>query len=132
LAVGAAKIGMQVTVTVKVKGKLLLGGRLYFARMVERTPCSRGGGSAVLDHYDTAYEKNALRDLVTESFKLLGGNSTPQSDARAKDEGFKLSTTSGITIGIDDIAIRARQKRSSPKPSQVRRVWTPLIGLSPI
>ncbi len=113
LAVERNQIDMQDTITVKVKGEMIetSPGRLYFARMVEETLSEDGGEvPASMIRYDTAYEKNALRDLVTESFKLLGIELTAKLLDALKDEGFKLSTTSGITIGIDDVAIPPAKK----------------------
>lgn len=113
LGVESGEIDMQDTITVKHKGELIetSAGRLYFARMVEETLSEDGGEvPASLIRYDTAYEKNALRDLVTESFKLLGIEKTAKLLDALKDEGFKLSTTSGITIGIDDVAIPPKKK----------------------
>jgi DNA-directed RNA polymerase subunit beta' len=113
LAVERGEIDMQDVVSVKVKGELIetSPGRLYFARMVEETLSEDGGEvPASLIRYDTAYEKNALRDLVTDSFKLLGIERTAKLLDALKDEGFKLSTTSGITIGIDDVAIPPKKR----------------------
>ena len=113
LAVERNDIDMQDTVTVKVNGETMTTspGRLYFARMVQETLSEDGGEVPTsMIRYDTAYEKNALRDLVTESFKLLGIERTAKLLDALKDEGFKLSTTSGITIGIDDVAIPPAKK----------------------
>jgi len=113
LAVERGEIDMQDVVTVRVKGEQLetSPGRLFFARIVEETLSEDGGEvPASLIRYDTAYEKNALRDLVTDSFKLLGIERTAKLLDALKDEGFKLSTTSGITIGIDDVVIPERKR----------------------
>src|SRR5690625_651449 len=60
--------------------------------------------------YDIAYEKNALRNLVMDSFKLLGIERTARLLDSLKDAGFELSTTTGITIGIDDVAIPPQKR----------------------
>ena len=65
---------------------------------------------ASLIRYDTAFEKGALRDLVVDSFKLLGIERTAKLLDGLKRYGFALSTTSGITIGIDDVAIPPAKK----------------------
>ncbi len=108
LAVEREEIDMQDTVSIKINGEMIhtSPGRTFFARLVEETLSEDGGEvPASLIRYDTAYEKNALRDLVVDSFKLLGIERTAKLLDALKDEGFKLSTTSGITIGIDDVAI---------------------------
>ena len=65
-------------------------GRTFFARLVEETLSEDGGEvPASLIRYDTAYEKNALRDLVVDSFKLLGIERTAKLLDALKDEGFR-------------------------------------------
>ena len=55
---------------------------------------------------DTAYEKDAPQGHGRSAcFKHLGIEATAGLLDALKDSGFKLSTTSGITIGIDDIVI---------------------------
>ena len=107
---------MQDMVTVRIDGKLIetTAGRVFFARLVRETLGADGGEvPASMIRYDTAYEKGALRDLVVDSFKLLGVERTAKLLDGLKQAGFELSTTSGITIGIDDVAIPPRRRRSS-------------------
>ncbi|MDZ7705891.1 MAG: DNA-directed RNA polymerase subunit beta' [Trueperaceae bacterium] len=108
LAVQRGEIDMQDIVTVKIGGKLIetSPGRMYFARLVQETVGEEGLElPPAMIRYDIAYEKGALRDLVTESFRELGIERTAKLLDGLKDAGFELSTTSGITIGIDDVAI---------------------------
>ncbi|MFN3180338.1 MAG: DNA-directed RNA polymerase subunit beta', partial [Thermus sp.] len=49
--------------------------------------------------------KDHLKDMIMACFKHLGIEATAGLLDGLKDAGFKLSTTSGITIGIDDIVI---------------------------
>src|SRR5690554_766291 len=107
LAVEQHLIDMQDVVTVRVDGEIIetSPGRLLFARMVKETLEAGGEVPKDLLRYDTVYERGALRDLVLESFKRLGIERTAALLDGLKQYGFELSTTSGITIGIDDVAI---------------------------
>ena len=113
LAVERGEIDMQDVVTVRIDGELVetSPGRLFFARMVKETVAEDGiEVPTELIRYDVAYEKNALKDLVVDSFKLLGVDRTAKLLDALKRYGFELSTTSGITIGIDDVAIPPEKK----------------------
>ncbi|UCH27098.1 MAG: DNA-directed RNA polymerase subunit beta' [Trueperaceae bacterium] len=113
LAVDRSEIDMQDVVTVKIDGQLVetSPGRMFFSRLVKETVAEDGAElPASMIRYDIAYEKGALRDLVTDSFKLLGIERTAKLLDGLKRSGFALSTTSGITIGIDDVAIPEKKK----------------------
>ena len=81
-------------------------GRILFRRIVQEA-LNEGQQHLVdsLVDLDTAYEKDSLKDLIMACFKRLGIEATAKLLDALKDSGFKLSTTSGITIGIDDIVI---------------------------
>src|SRR5690606_2983470 len=112
LAVEQHEIDMQDVVTVRVDGEIIetSPGRLFFARMVRETLEAGGDVPKDLLRYDTVYERGALRDLVLESFKRLGIERTAALLDGLKQYGFELSTTSGITIGIDDVAIPPKKQ----------------------
>ena len=113
LAVETGEIDMQDVVTVVIDGSRIetSPGRMFFARMVKETVGEDGMEvPAELIRYDVAYEKGALKDLVVESFKRLGVDRTARLLDALKQHGFELSTTSGITIGIDDVAIPKQKK----------------------
>jgi len=113
LAVESGEIDMQDVVTVLMDGERIetSPGRMFFARMVKETVAEDGiEVPAELIRFDVAYEKGALRDLVVESFKRLGVERTAKLLDALKQSGFELSTTSGITIGIDDVAIPPEKK----------------------
>ena len=113
LAAENGLIDMQDVVSVMIDGKRIetSPGRVFFARLVRETLAEDGGEvPASMIRYDIAYEKGALRDLVMDSFKLLGVERTAKLLDSLKQAGFELSTTSGITIGIDDVAIPAKKK----------------------
>ncbi len=113
LAVERGEIDAQDVITVNLDGQLLetSPGRLEFARLVKETLAEDGLElPASLIRYDVAFERSALRDLVVDSFKLLGIERTAKLLDGLKQYGFELSTTSGITIGIDDVAIPPAKK----------------------
>jgi DNA-directed RNA polymerase subunit beta' len=108
LAVEQSEIDMQDVVQVKIGDELIetSPGRMYFVRLVEETVAEDGiEVPPSMIRYDTAYERSALRDLVVDSFKLLGIDRTAKLLDALKQSGFELSTVSGITIGIDDVVI---------------------------
>ena len=118
LAVERGDIDMQDTVSVMIKGEKVVTspGRMFFARIVQEV-MQDGSANDVTDEmlegivrYDTAYEKKALKGLILESFKKLGIERTAKLLDALKDFGFELSTTSGITIGIDDVAIPEKKQ----------------------
>ena len=113
LAVAQGLIDLQDQITLRLDGKLIATstGRAVFARIVTETISE--DGTQVPDElisYDLIQEKNSLRDLVYRSYLLLGPEKTAKLLDAIKDHGFHYSTTSGITIGIDD-AVIPPQKR---------------------
>lgn len=113
LAVDQGIIDMQDTVTVRIDGKTVetTPGRMFFGRMIVETVEVDGEDLPEnFIRYDIAYDKSALRDLVVTSFKELGMERTAKMLDALKDYGFELSTTSGITIGIDDVHIPPKKK----------------------
>ncbi len=55
--------------------------------------------------YDIVMDKKALRDLVTEVYRLSGNDATSEVLDRLKQIGFHYATISGTTIGITDIKV---------------------------
>src|SRR5690606_13993673 len=107
LAVQEGLLDMQDVVTIRIDGEIVetSPGRGLFGRIVSETLAAGGEVPPEMIRYDTVYERGALRDLVVESFKRLGIERTAALLDGLKSYGFELSTTSGITIGIDDVAI---------------------------
>ena len=58
-----------------------------------------------LRRYDVLMDKKALRDLVTEVYRLTGNVATAEVLDRIKETGFHYATISGTTIGITDIQV---------------------------
>ncbi|WP_407541334.1 DNA-directed RNA polymerase subunit beta' [Deinococcus radiomollis] len=108
LAVERGLIDYQDHVRIRLNGTVFetSAGRILFRRIVQEA-LNEGQQHLVdsLVDLDTAYEKDSLKDLIMACFKRLGIEATAKLLDALKDSGFKLSTTSGITIGIDDIVI---------------------------
>ena len=58
-----------------------------------------------LRRYDVLMDKKALRDLVSEVYRLTGNMATSEVLDRIKQIGFHYATVSGTTIGITDIQV---------------------------
>ena len=58
-----------------------------------------------LRRYDVLMDKKALRDLVSEVYRLTGNATTSEVLDQIKQIGFHYATVSGTTIGITDIQV---------------------------
>ncbi len=107
LAVERGEIDYQDHVSIRLNGTIYQtsAGRVTFRRMVEEALGDRADMTDQLVDLNTAYEKDSLRDMVMACFKKLGVEATSELLDALKESGFKLSTSSGITIGIDDVVI---------------------------
>ncbi|WP_425145559.1 DNA-directed RNA polymerase subunit beta' [Deinococcus sp.] len=108
LAVERGTIDYQDHVRIRLNGTVheTSAGRILFRRLVQEALTeSEQYRVDELVNLQTAYEKDSLKDLIMACFKQLGIEATAKLLDALKDGGFKLSTTSGITIGIDDIVI---------------------------
>jgi DNA-directed RNA polymerase subunit beta' len=107
MAVERGEIDYQDAVRIRVNGTThnTSAGRVMFRRLVQEALGNQAHLVDTLVNLDTAYEKDALKDMVMACFKELGIEATAGLLDALKASGFKLSTTSGITIGIDDIVI---------------------------
>ncbi|MBF6594114.1 MAG: DNA-directed RNA polymerase subunit beta' [Thermaceae bacterium] len=106
LAVQSGIVDHQDVVTVRYGGRLLetSPGRMLFLRIVSEG-VEDPKAAEQLVNLEVAQEKGSLRDLVYKSFLILGVEKTAKLLDALKYYGFVLSTTSGITIGIDDAVI---------------------------
>ncbi|WP_293181570.1 DNA-directed RNA polymerase subunit beta' [Oceanithermus sp.] len=116
IAVQQGLVDLQDVVSIRVNGQLRVTspGRALFVRMVIEAIKDGDPEAEVpeeLLNYDVAQEKNSLRDLVYRSFLLLGIEKTARLLDVLKAEGFHFSTSSGITIGIDDVVIPPEKER---------------------
>jgi DNA-directed RNA polymerase subunit beta' len=111
LAVQMGYIDLQDVVTVRIGDRMLetSPGRVLFNRII--LEALGHDAPPELLNYEIAQEKNSLKDLVYKSFLLLGIEKTAQLLDALKTNGFAFSTTSGITIGIDDAVIPPEKKK---------------------
>ncbi|ALW88117.1 DNA-directed RNA polymerase subunit beta' [Deinococcus actinosclerus] len=107
MAVERGEIDHQDYVRIRLNGVTYdtSAGRVMFRRIVQEALGMQAHLVDTLVNLETAYEKDHLKDMVMACFKHLGIEATAGLLDGLKDAGFKLSTTSGITIGIDDIVI---------------------------
>ncbi|MFC4638474.1 DNA-directed RNA polymerase subunit beta' [Deinococcus hohokamensis] len=106
-AVERGEIDYQDHVRIRLNGVTheTSAGRVMFRRIVQEALGTQAHLVDTLMNLDTAYEKDNLKDMVMACFKELGIEATAGLLDALKSSGFKLSTSSGITIGIDDIVI---------------------------
>ncbi|MEF2279668.1 DNA-directed RNA polymerase subunit beta' [Deinococcus sp. YIM 134068] len=107
MAVERGGIDYQDHVRIRLNGTVYetSAGRVMFRRLVQEALGNQAHLVDTLVNLDTAYEKDNLKDMIMGCFKHLGIEATAGLLDALKDSGFKLSTTSGITIGIDDIVL---------------------------
>jgi DNA-directed RNA polymerase subunit beta' len=112
LAVAQGLLDLQDVVTVRYLGRRLetSPGRILFARIVGEAVGDEGVAQELIQ-MDVPQEKNSLKDLVYQAFLRLGMEKTARLLDALKYYGFTLSTTSGITIGIDDAVIPEEKQR---------------------
>ena len=117
-AVNRGEIDTQDTVSVRldlVSGSQIVEtttGRALFRRMVNETITE--DGSTMNREYvnlTTTYGKNPLTDMVIDIFKTMGVEKTANILDALKSAGFKLASTSGVTVGIDDAVIPVEKVR---------------------
>ncbi|CAM3943475.1 DNA-directed RNA polymerase subunit beta' [Deinococcus marmoris] len=107
MAVERGGLDYQDHVRIRLNGTIYetSAGRVMFRRLVQEALGTQAALVDTLVNLDTAYEKDHLKDMVMACFKHLGIEATAGLLDALKDSGFKLSTSSGITIGIDDVVI---------------------------
>ncbi len=112
VAVSKGIIDMQDAVSIRIDlvgGTQLVettAGRASFRRIINNTITE--DGTPLTREYvnlQQAYGKNQLTELVIDVFKTMGVEKTANLLDALKDSGFKLASTSGVTVGIDDAMI---------------------------
>ncbi|KPJ50602.1 MAG: DNA-directed RNA polymerase subunit beta' [candidate division Zixibacteria bacterium DG_27] len=95
----AGSIGLHAKIRVRLEGhkKLLetTAGRVIFNQIIPTE----------LGYFNELATKDKLEKLVARCYRVLGSLRTALFLDRLKDLGFEYATTSGVTVGIDDIAI---------------------------
>jgi DNA-directed RNA polymerase subunit beta' len=120
LAVQNGILDHQDTITVNSGDRLIEStpGRMLFLRIVSEAVEDEAVARELVN-LEVAQEKNSLRDLVYNSFLVLGVEKTAKLLDAIKHYGFVLATTSGISIGIDD-AIIPSEKQQFLKEADVK------------
>ncbi|MCD6569797.1 MAG: DNA-directed RNA polymerase subunit beta', partial [Deltaproteobacteria bacterium] len=104
---------------VRIDGKLVdtTVGRVIFSEIVpDEIP---------FETINKPMTKKALADLVDISFKMAGDKKTVLLADRIKDLGYKYATSSGISIGIEDMVIpKTKQKLIEGAKEDVAQIIT--------
>ena len=100
VAFDAERLELQSVVSVRAPGEAgawieTTPGRIKFNEVLPEE----------LRRYDVLMDKKALRDLVTDVYRLTGNAVTSEVLDNIKQVGFHYATVSGTTIGITDIQV---------------------------
>ncbi len=100
IAYDAGILELHSTITVRAPGEgdawiETTPGRIIFSEVLPEE----------LRRYDVLMDKKALRDLVSEVYRLTGNATTSEVLDKIKQIGFHYATVSGTTIGITDIQV---------------------------
>ena len=100
IAYDAGILELHSTITVRAPGEgdawiETTPGRIIFSEVLPED----------LRRYDVLMDKKALRDLVSEVYRLTGNTTTSEVLDKIKQIGFHYATVSGTTIGITDIQV---------------------------
>ena len=101
LALDLDKISLQEKINVRIKGKIIQTsvGRILFNRALPND----------FSYQNKQIDINALKEIVSQIVKKYTSEKTREILDNIKDLGFKYSTFSGITWGMDDLVV-PRQK----------------------
>ena len=98
-AYDAGSVSLHAKIRVRLEGHKKLvettAGRVIFNQVIPPE----------LGYFNELATKDKLEKLVARSYRVLGSLRTALFLDRLKDLGFEYATTSGVTVGIDDIAI---------------------------
>ncbi|MEA3221732.1 MAG: DNA-directed RNA polymerase subunit beta', partial [Thermodesulfobacteriota bacterium] len=118
-ALDAGVVSKHARIKVRMDGKLAetTVGRVIFSEIVpDEIP---------FEMINKPMTKKALADLVDISFKVAGDKKTVLLADRVKDLGYKYATSSGISIGIEDMVIpETKQKFIDKAKKEVTNIIT--------
>jgi len=118
-ALDAGMVSKHARIKVRMDGKLVetTVGRVIFSEIVpDEIP---------FEMINKPMTKKALADLVDISFKVAGDKKTVLLADRIKDLGYKYATSSGISIGIEDMVIpETKQKFIDKAKKEVTNIIT--------
>jgi DNA-directed RNA polymerase subunit beta' len=76
-----------------------------------------------VEFIDEVMDKKRIEDLVAECHRLLGSYETALFLDRLKDMCFEYATTSGLTVGIDDIVVPSEKPKILDRADRaIRRI----------
>ncbi|MBI4551217.1 MAG: DNA-directed RNA polymerase subunit beta' [Candidatus Latescibacteria bacterium] len=118
-ALDAQAIDLHATIIVRINGKRMetTAGRVLFNQLI---PAEIGYINHLLD-------SKALRELVSDAYRVLGAYRTVLLLDDIKRIGFRYATLSGLTAGIDDVIIPPEKeemiRKASDEVEEIRRQY---------
>ncbi|MFO7725488.1 MAG: hypothetical protein R6V45_08075, partial [Oceanipulchritudo sp.] len=101
---------------------LYSGGKFHIFQVLERRP------EIAFDLINKVLNKKGLRELVDHTYRYKGPKATVVLADQLKDIGYKLSTSGGLSIGIDDMIIPDTKwdviKRAESEVGEINRQYT--------
>ena len=87
-------------------------GRVIFNSILPKEVLSEGDpGDPAQFRYHRLIDKKALKDVVTDVYRLVGNDETARVLDAIKQMGFHYATVSGTTIGITDIQVPPEKRQ---------------------
>ena len=80
-------------------------GRLIFNQILPERMRYQSGASGIMAGTNRTMDRGALREVVSDCYRLLGANETALLVDGIKSVGFRYATQGGMTIAVDDIKI---------------------------
>ena len=80
-------------------------GRLIFNQILPERMRYQSGASGIMAGTNRTMDRSALREVVSDCYRLLGANETALLVDGIKSVGFRYATQGGMTIAVDDIKI---------------------------
>ena len=80
-------------------------GRLIFNQILPERMRYQSGSSGIMAATNRTMDRSALREVVSDCYRLLGAGETAHLVDGIKSVGFRYATQGGMTIAVDDIRI---------------------------
>ena len=125
MAYDSGVLDLHARIKVRIDGSLYdtTTGRVLIYEIIPKNEEGNKEENIPFELVNKVIDKKGLRTLIYESYRGLGIKNTVILADRLKDIGYKYATISGISIGIDDMAIPSRKKELIEKAeAEVRKV----------
>lgn len=101
---------MRALIKVRVDGQIIetTYGRLLFNQIVPKE----------LGFINETLKKSVLKRILSESFEVLGPDTTAQFVDKIKDFGYKYATISGLSISQNDMVVPDNKKQILEEASE--------------